>query len=158
MLRCRIALATPGETGRTAGPRVLARTESLRTQSGTIQGGPRHDQWAKLGLIRHTISHYTPVMIPLFSIKFIAQASKKITVKRAPLSQAGRVVGPVHCRVDRVQGTRVGGLPAFLGSCSFFSNASKAGSFHWCRIPTPVLLGLVCSTTGHTADKPLAAR
>jgi len=30
----------------------------LRTQSGTIQGGLRHDQWAKLGLIRYTISHY----------------------------------------------------------------------------------------------------
>ena len=31
-----------------AGPRVLARTESLRTQSGTKQGGPPHDHWAKL--------------------------------------------------------------------------------------------------------------
>ena len=28
-----------------AGPRVLTRTESLRTQSGTKQGGPPHDHW-----------------------------------------------------------------------------------------------------------------
>jgi hypothetical protein len=41
-----------------AGPRVLARTESLRTQSGTKQGGPPHDHWAKLGQIRYTRSKY----------------------------------------------------------------------------------------------------
>jgi hypothetical protein len=32
-----------------AGPRVLARTESSGSQSGTKQGGPPHDHWAKLG-------------------------------------------------------------------------------------------------------------
>jgi hypothetical protein len=56
----------PEKLGRTARPRVLARTESSRTQSGTIHGGPRHDHWARLGVVRYTISHYSPVMIALF--------------------------------------------------------------------------------------------
>src|SRR4249919_2399641 len=46
-----------------AGPRVLARTESLRTQSGTKQGGPPHDHWAKLGQLRYTRSQYAFVVI-----------------------------------------------------------------------------------------------
>jgi hypothetical protein len=49
-----------------AGPRVLARTESLRTQSGTKQGGPPHDHWAKLGQLRYTRSLYAFVVIALF--------------------------------------------------------------------------------------------
>jgi hypothetical protein len=59
-----------------AGPRVLARTESLRTQSGTKQGGPLHDHWAELGQIRYTRSKYAFVVIALFSMKFIAPASR----------------------------------------------------------------------------------
>ena len=64
-----------------AGPRVLARTESLRTQSGTKQGGPPHDHWAKLGQLRYTRSQYAFVVIALFSMKFIAPASRKIALK-----------------------------------------------------------------------------
>ena len=51
-----------------AGPRVLARTESLLTQSGTKQGGPPHDHWAKLGQLRYTRSQYVFVVIALFSM------------------------------------------------------------------------------------------
>ena len=54
-----------------------ARTESSLTQSGTIQGGPRHDHWAKLGQVRYTRSQYSPVMIALFSMKFIAPPLEK---------------------------------------------------------------------------------
>jgi hypothetical protein len=60
-----------------AGPRVLARTESSRTQSRTKQGGPPHDHWAKLGQLRYTRSQYAFVVIALFSIKFIAPPSRK---------------------------------------------------------------------------------
>ena len=64
-----------------AGPRVLARTESLRTQSGTKQGGPPHDHWAKLGQLRYTRSQYAFIVIALFAMKFIAPASRKIALK-----------------------------------------------------------------------------
>jgi hypothetical protein len=60
-----------------AGPRVLARTESSGTQSGTKQGGPPHDHWAKLGQLRYTRSQYSFVAIALFSMKFIAPPSTK---------------------------------------------------------------------------------
>ena len=60
-----------------AGRRVLARTESSRTQSGTKQGGSPHDHWAKLGQLRYTRSQYSFVVIALFSMKFIAPPSKK---------------------------------------------------------------------------------
>jgi hypothetical protein len=60
-----------------AGPRVLARTESSGTQSGTKQGGPPHDHWAKLGQLRYTRSQYSFVEIALFSMKFIAPPSTK---------------------------------------------------------------------------------
>ena len=46
-----------------AGPRVLARTESSRTQSGTRPGGPPHDHWAKLGQLRYTRSQYAFVVM-----------------------------------------------------------------------------------------------
>ena len=67
-------LAWPGHRGilgqlqkkLAAGPRVLARTKSLRTQSGTKQGGPPHDHWAKLGQLRYTRSLYAFVVIALF--------------------------------------------------------------------------------------------
>ena len=60
-----------------AGPRVLARTESSGAQSGTKQGGPPHDHWAKLGQLRYTRSQYSFVAIALFSMKFIAPPSTK---------------------------------------------------------------------------------
>ena len=60
-----------------AGPRVLARTKSLRPQSGTKQGEPPHDYSAKLGRLRYTRSQYAFVVIALFSMKFIAPASRK---------------------------------------------------------------------------------
>ena len=60
-----------------AGPRLLARTESSRSESGTKQGGPPHDHWAKLGQLRYTRSQYAFVVIALFSIKFIAPPSRK---------------------------------------------------------------------------------
>jgi hypothetical protein len=41
-----------------AGPRVLPRTESSRSQLGTKQGGPPHDHWAKLGQLPYTRSQY----------------------------------------------------------------------------------------------------
>ena len=47
--------------------RVLARTESSGTQSGTKQGGPPHDHWAKLGQLRYTRSQYSFVAIALFA-------------------------------------------------------------------------------------------
>ena len=68
-----------------AGPRVLARTRSLRTQSGTKQGGPPHDHWAKLGQLRYTRrtrSQYAFVVIALFSMKFIAPPSRKKGIRR----------------------------------------------------------------------------
>ena len=43
------------------------RTESLRTQSGTIQAGPRHDHWTSLDVVRYRGSQYSLVMIALFS-------------------------------------------------------------------------------------------
>ena len=49
-----------------AGPRLLARTESSRSESGTKQGGPPHDHWAKLGQLRYTRSQYSFVAIALF--------------------------------------------------------------------------------------------
>src|SRR5437868_1816474 len=52
-------------------------TESSRTQSGTKQGGPPHDHWAKLGQLRYTRSQYSFVAIALFSMKFIAPTSTK---------------------------------------------------------------------------------
>jgi hypothetical protein len=60
-----------------AGRRVLARTESSRTQSGTKQGGSPHDHWAKLGQLRYTRSQYSFVVIALFSMKIIPPPSKK---------------------------------------------------------------------------------
>ena len=53
---------------RTAGPRVLPRTESSRSQLGTKQGGPPHDHWANLGQLRYTRSQYAFVVIALFSM------------------------------------------------------------------------------------------
>ena len=50
-----------------AGPRLLARTESSRSESGTKQGGPPHDHWAKLGQLRYTRSQYSFVAIALFA-------------------------------------------------------------------------------------------
>ena len=58
-----------------SGPRVLARTESP-TQSGTKQGGPSRDHWAKLGRLQYTRTQYSPVMIALFSMNFIAPPSR----------------------------------------------------------------------------------
>jgi hypothetical protein len=60
-----------------AGPRVLARTESSATQSGTKQGGPPHDHWAKLGRLQYTRIQNSPIMIALFSMNFIALPSRK---------------------------------------------------------------------------------
>jgi hypothetical protein len=58
--------------------RVLARTEPSPTQSSTKQGGPPHDHWAKLGRLGYTRTQYSPVMIALFSMKFIAPSSRKM--------------------------------------------------------------------------------
>jgi hypothetical protein len=69
-----------------AGPRVLARTEASPTQSGTKQGGPPHDHWAKLGRLRYTRTQYSPVMIALFSMNFIAPPSRKKSAARTGLS------------------------------------------------------------------------
>jgi hypothetical protein len=73
-----------------AGPRVLARTESLRPQSGTKQGGPPHDYWAKLGRLRYTRSQYAFVVTALFSMKFIAPASRKkqLHLRQVPIASA----------------------------------------------------------------------
>src|SRR2546423_8281048 len=66
----------PEKLGRSS-VQPVRKTESSRTQSGTIQGGPRHDHWAKLGQVRYTRSQYSPVMIALFSMEFIAPPSRK---------------------------------------------------------------------------------
>ena len=78
----------PKETG--SQPRVLARTESSRTQSGTKQGGPPHDHWAKLGQLRHTRSQYSFVVIALFSMEFIAPPSRRkdVEMPRIPETSA----------------------------------------------------------------------
>ena len=68
-----------------AGRRVLARTKSSRTQSGTKQGGSPHDHWAKLGQLRYTRSQYSFVVIALFSMKFIAPPSKKRKTGPSPI-------------------------------------------------------------------------
>jgi hypothetical protein len=60
-----------------AGRRVLARTESSRTQSGTKQAGSPHDHWAKLGQLRYTRSQCSFVVIALFSMKFYRAALEK---------------------------------------------------------------------------------
>ena len=65
-----------------SGPRVLARSEIIRTQSGTKQGGPPHDHWAKLGRLRYTRSQYSPVMIALFSMEIIAPPSHVLARRR----------------------------------------------------------------------------
>src|ERR1700730_2894834 len=52
-----------GRSGVAGGHCMVVRTESLRAPIGTTQGRPAHDQWAKLRLIRDTISHYSPVLI-----------------------------------------------------------------------------------------------
>jgi hypothetical protein len=46
-----------GRSGVAGGHCMVVRTESLRAPIGTTQGRPAHDQWAKLRLIRDTISH-----------------------------------------------------------------------------------------------------
>ena len=61
--------------------RACGKDRSLRTQSGTKQGGPPHDHWAKLGQIRNTRSQYAFVVIALFSMKIIAPASRKSALK-----------------------------------------------------------------------------
>ena len=87
-----------------AGPRVLARTESSRTQSGTKQGGPPHDHWAKLGQLRYTRSQYSFVAIALFSMKFIAPPStkKELSALQAPAigTRSGLISAPICGRYD----------------------------------------------------------
>ena len=39
---------------------LQAGAESLRTQSGTIQTGPRHDHWTRLDVVRYRRSQYSP--------------------------------------------------------------------------------------------------
>jgi hypothetical protein len=65
-----------GRSGVAGGHCILVRTESLRAPIGTTQGRPAHDQWAKLRLIRDTISHYSPVLI--------APLSNPISSRRRP--------------------------------------------------------------------------
>src|SRR6516164_150941 len=67
-----------------AGLRVLARTESSRTQSGTKQGGPPHDHWTKLGQLRHTRSQYVFVVIALFSMQSSRRPRRKKDSARMP--------------------------------------------------------------------------
>ena len=70
-----------------AGPRLLARTKSSRSESGTKQGGPPHDHWAKLGQLRYTRSEYSFVAIALFSMEIIAPPSRKnLAIGRSPTS------------------------------------------------------------------------
>ena len=78
-LVARSSMRVSGKSRRnwSAGPRVLARTESSPTQSGTKQGGPSRDHWAKLGRLQYTRTQYSPVMIALFSVNFIAPPSRK---------------------------------------------------------------------------------
>jgi len=61
----------------TAGPRVVPRTESSRSQLGTKQGGPPHDHWAKLGQLRYTRSQYAFVAIALFSMNSSRRPQEK---------------------------------------------------------------------------------
>jgi hypothetical protein len=67
-LVARSSMRVSGKSRRnwSAGPRVLARTESSPTQSGTKQGGPSRDHWAKLGRLQYTRTQYSPVTIALF--------------------------------------------------------------------------------------------
>src|SRR6516165_6825733 len=50
---------------------LQAGAESLRTQSGTIQAGPRHDHWTRWDVVRYRRSQYLSVMIALFSMKLL---------------------------------------------------------------------------------------
>ena len=70
LARCRMASSNSRrKLGHDAYSRPAPGTESSCTQSGTIQGRPRHDHWAKLGLFGTLRTHYSPVMLALFSMK-----------------------------------------------------------------------------------------
>ena len=90
-----------------AGPRVLPRTESSRSQLGTKQGGPPHDHWTKLGQLRHTRSQYVFVVIALFSMQSSRRPRRKkdsaVTGQRAPrlLSQSAICCIPTPTHLPR---------------------------------------------------------
>ena len=73
-----------------AGPRVLARTESSRTQSGTRPGGPPHDHWAKLGQLRYTRSQYAFVVMHFSRWNSSRRPSRK---KGEPVRSNGVIAG-----------------------------------------------------------------
>ena len=50
-----------------AGTRLLARTESSRSESGTKQGGPPHDHWAKLMVPTQSSSAIQPIGCPILA-------------------------------------------------------------------------------------------
>ena len=50
-------------------PARAGKDRSITHQSGTKQGGPPHDHWAKLGQIRYTRTRYAFVVIALFSMR-----------------------------------------------------------------------------------------
>jgi hypothetical protein len=81
-----------GQLGVQSGPRVLARTESLRTQSGTIQAGARHDHWTRLDVVRCRSSQHSPVMIALFSMEALGGAPQFFFVMMLSDSSNGGLV------------------------------------------------------------------
>ena len=60
---------------------LQAGAESLRTQSGTIQAGPRHDHWTRWDVVRYRRSQYSPVKIALFSMKLLGRLRTWIGVE-----------------------------------------------------------------------------
>ena len=72
-------MATPEETG--SRPARAGKDRIITHPIGHETGWTTHDHWAKLGQIRYTRSKYAFVVIALFSMKFIAPASRKIALK-----------------------------------------------------------------------------
>jgi hypothetical protein len=58
-------------------PARAGKDRSITHQSGTKQGGPPHDHWAKLGQIRYTRTRYAFVVVALFSMRIHRAAIEK---------------------------------------------------------------------------------
>ena len=87
LARCRMASSNSRRNWvmmRTAGRRLAL---NICTQSGTIQGRPRHDHWAKLGLLRYTQNPLFACNACTFLMKFIAPPSRKKQAALAPARQ-----------------------------------------------------------------------
>jgi hypothetical protein len=121
-LVARSSMRVSGKSRRnwSAGPRVLARTESSPTQSGTKQGGPSRDHWAKLGRLQYTRTQYSPVMIALFSMNFIAPPSRKKS------SSAVRPANEIMLSGGHPRNRKIGAMSRVIRGCALLLMAFAA--------------------------------